>query len=105
MAGHRDWEDLDAFLQTDEFAIVATVHAQEGASFSVTGIFDEPYLDADLGEYALDTTQPRFLCKMRDVAMVLRGDTFVVDGSTFDVMSGPQRDGTGMAVLRLAPRG
>jgi hypothetical protein len=105
MASHPAWDDLDAFLQDDEFAIVATVILQGGASLSVTGIFDEPYLNADLGEYSNDTTEPRLTCKMSAVPGVTRGDTAIVDGVTYDVMSEPQRDGTGMAVLRLAPRG
>ena len=100
----RDWEDLTAFLQTDEFADTVVVTLQDGRTLSVVGIFDDPYLNAQLGEYELDTTRPRLTCRAGDVVEVGRGDTVTIDGETFDVMTSPQPDGTGMAVLDLARR-
>lgn len=100
-----DWDDLGAFLDVDDFAIEAVVTPQEGADFSVRGIFDDPYLNAQLGEYELDTTQPRLTCKESAVlGKVSRGDMVEIDGRAFDVLTEPQRDGTGMAVLMLAQR-
>lgn len=99
------WEDLDAFLNVDEFAVAATVHLQGGTTRTVRGIFDDPYLNAELGEYELDTNRPRFTCKEADVIGVLRGDTVVIAGKTYDVLSGSQPDGTGMAMLELAVQG
>lgn len=52
------WEDLDEFLDVDEFATPATVHRQDGAILSVVGIYDDPYLNAELGEYDMDTSRP-----------------------------------------------
>lgn len=96
------WEDLDAFLNVDEFAVTATVRLQGGATRAVRAIFDDPYLNAELGEYELDTNRPRLTCKEKDVLGVLRGDIVELDGKVYDVLSGPQADGTGMAMIEMA---
>lgn len=68
MAGSsKPWENLDIFLDTDDFAIRATLRLQDGRERVVRAIFDDPYLNAELGEYELDTTQPRLTCKWTDV--------------------------------------
>lgn len=100
------WENLDVFLQTDAaggFAISATVEFANGsASRTMTGIFDEPYLNAQLGEYEVDDAQPRFTCKEMDTVGIKRQDTLILgDGRRFFIMSYPQPDGTGMAMLKL----
>lgn len=97
-------EDLDVFLQEDEFAHACELRLAGGTVREVRGIFDEPFLDAELGEYDLNTSQPRLLGKAADFAGVIRGDTITIAGREFDIMSAPQIDGTGMATLRLAPK-
>lgn len=99
-------EDLDQFLSVREFATPATLIFGDGDNperREVVGIFDEPFLDAELGEYDLDTTQPRLLCKEADVRGLGRYDRVEIAGRVFDVMSLPQVDGTGMATVRLSP--
>lgn len=96
------WENLDIFLDTGDFAIRATLRLQDGGERVVVGIFDDPYLSAETGEYELDTTQPRLTCRWADVQDVTRGDTVEVDGRVYDVITGAQPDGTGMAMLALA---
>lgn len=96
------FDDLDAFLATDEFAVSATVHLQDGGTRVITGIFDDPYLNTELGEYEVDTSRPRFACKQADVINLSRGDTVEIDGETFDIITSAQPDGTGMALLELA---
>lgn len=96
------WEDLDAFLNVDEFAVLATVRLQGGTTRAVRGIFDDPYLNAQLGEYELDTVRPRLTCKESDLVGVLRGDEVEIDGKVYDVLSTPNPDGTGMAILEMA---
>lgn len=98
------WENLDAFLNPAEFAEPATLQLQGGVVRQVVGIFDEPFLDATLGEYRHDTTQPRFLGKEAALTGATRGDTLVIGARQFDVLSSPEVDGTGMATLRLAPK-
>ena len=96
------WEDLDTFLQVDEFATWATVRLQAGAERRIRGIFDDPYLNAELGEYELDSTRPRLTCRWDDVRDVTRGDVVEIDGTTYDVVTNAQPDGTGMGLLALA---
>lgn len=99
-----DWENLDEFLNEDEFAVPAELQLQSGQTRQITGIYDEPFLDAELGEYRMDQVQPRYLTRADLVADVSRGDVLVVLGRTMDIMQTPMADGTGMATLRLAPR-
>ena len=98
------WEQLDEFLDVDEFAVEAALGLQAGGTRMISGIFDDPYLDAELGEYALDTSRPRLTCKSSDVGDARRGDTVTIEGKIYDVLTGPQHDGTGMATLDLARR-
>ena len=93
------WDDLDAFLT--DFAVSVTLHTQ-GTDRTFLAIYDEPYLNAQIGEYEADTSRPRLTCKEADVSGVVRGDTVTIEGTTYDVLSSPQGDGTGMAMLDLA---
>ncbi|MFB9149532.1 head-tail joining protein [Roseovarius ramblicola] len=99
-----DWEDLTEFFDADEFAVEALIARQSGGTLTVLGIFDAPYLNAQIGEYEIDTDQPRLLCRATALPGVLRGDTVTIDGTAYDVMTGPQPDGTGLATLALARR-
>lgn len=95
------WENLDTFLDTDDFSIQAALRLQSGQTRRVRAIFDEPYLNAELGEYELDTNQPRLTCKWKDVQDVAQGDVVEVGGRPHDVVTNAQPDGTGMALLAL----
>lgn len=107
------WEDLDQFLDTDDFALFGTVTFQSGGAATFTGIFDDPYLNAELGEFDMDNMKPRFLCRETDVADIERGDTIlifqknaagaVVWSKAFDILTSGQPTGDGMALLELAP--
>jgi len=95
------FENLNAFFQTDEFATTAVVTSAEGVSRSVVGIFDDPYLDAQLGEYRLDTSSPRLQCSETVLAGINRGDGVVIDGVEYVALAAPKSDGTGLATLEL----
>jgi hypothetical protein len=102
------WEDLNDFLRADDFAISAVFTLPGGQVLpAVLGIFDDPYLNAQLGEYEVDTTSPRFTGKLSDLRLVVRKSlaAITIDGVTsqFDVLTDVQPDGTGMAVVRMAP--
>ncbi|WP_430415826.1 head-tail joining protein [Marinobacter adhaerens] len=97
-----DWENLDDFLDDEEFATEAQLFFQSGGSKPVTGIFDDPYLNAQIGEYEMDSSRPRFMGKLADLKDAKRGDTITIDGITYDVLTPAQSDGTGMASLDLA---
>lgn len=99
-----DWEDLDVFLDEDDFAIPVIILLGGGSELTVSGIYEDQYLDAQLGEYTMDSTRPRVWCKASAVQGVRRGDVCTVDGFVYDVLGDPQSDGTGMAMLDLAVR-
>ena len=44
------WENIDTFLDTDDFSIQAALRLQSGQTRQGRAIFDEPYLNAELGE-------------------------------------------------------
>lgn len=107
------WERLDDFLQLGDFAVTAMIRAGgSGVPRPVVGILDDPYQAARAGagsrerrsEYEIDSAKPTFRCKLVDVAAVRRGDTIEHGGETWDVLTGPQDDGTGLAMLELAKR-
>ena len=95
------WEDLEDFLSVDDFATVARFTTVSGER-AVTGIFDEPYFNAETGEYDLATGEPRFTCKESDVIGVRRNDACIVNGVPYSVDHDPYPDGTGMAVVKLS---
>lgn len=101
------WENLGVFFQQDTaggFATTAVItFCGTNETREVRGIFDDPYLNADLGEYEVDTSAPRFTCAEADVVGVRRGDYLTLDGVTYNIMTDPQSDGAGVAILRLEP--
>lgn len=97
------WDDVDQFIDPDDFGVPVTVRLQNGTVRTFPGIFDEPYLNTHIGEYEVDTRLPRVHCLEKYVLGVTRGDRCDVDGKKFDILAAPHADGTGFAVLELAP--
>lgn len=97
-----NWEDLDQFLDADDFAQTAIIRRDGNLVIEVLGIFDDPYFSPEIGEYTFEDRQPRLTVKEVSVILVRRGDTVDVDGKTFDLINDPEPDGTGMSVLTLA---
>lgn len=98
------WDDLDAFLDADDFAVAATLQPRDGGpARPLVGLFDGPYVKARLGGYQMDASAPTFTGKAADFVGIHRGDTVDIPGEgSFSVLTEPQGDGTGMAVLELA---
>lgn len=96
------WENLNEFFQLDDFAVTGTVTRKAGGTFTVVGHFDDPYLNATLGDFERDTVKPKFVCKFADVRTVVRGDKIAIDGVTYEILSAANPDGTGVAALELA---
>ena len=92
------WEDLDAFLDPDDFAVGVVFN---GRYFH--GIFDEPSYNAETGEYDINSSAPRLTCKASDTAGMKKFDFVTVDRVKYQLNADPHRDGTGMAVLDLVP--
>ncbi len=95
------WDDPDAFLKLDDFAVKATVTPQEGVSREITGIFDDPTQTFALGEYEREAELPNFTCRESDVADLSKRDLCVIDGTAWHLAKSPMKDGTGFAVLIL----
>lgn len=101
------WEDLDDFLRDDDFAVPAVISLQAGGQVQLSVIFDDPNVNAELGDaYTKDTAHPQATCRADLVGAVRRGDTITIQFHTgaqvFDILTAPQPDGTGMAALELA---
>lgn len=98
------WENLNVFFQTDTvggFADVATFELADGSVRQITGIFDDPYLNAQTGEYEVDDAQPRFTCAETDAQGIGRKDVMILDGKRYNVMGYPKSDGVGVAIIPL----
>jgi hypothetical protein len=98
------WENLDDFINTDDFAVVGTIQPHSGGpSYPVKGHFDDPYLDGFLGDAIdRDDVRPKFVCKFSDVSNVVRFDTITIGSTTYDILTAPQGEGVGLGVLMLA---
>lgn len=96
------WDNLDEFVDPDDFAIKAIIVQGGVTRPAINCIFDEPYLNAQIGEFEMDSAQPRITAKESDLVGVKAKATCTVAGKTYAVVSPPQADGNGMAVLLLA---
>lgn len=104
------WDDLDDFMDTDDFAVPAVVQFQAGGTRDVTGILEDPYLGARLNvDFVEDSGKPTFQLPLNRCTGIKRGDTLVVttlpkNGGTitYDIMTRPQPLGDGMAQLELS---
>ncbi len=72
----------------------------------VLGYFDNAFVNADIGEVVLDTTQPRFMCKASDLRFLGKPSEFrgmeVRIGETKYSLVQVQPEGTGLATVVLA---
>lgn len=96
------WDNLDDFLQLDDFAVPAVVQFQAGGARDIKGVFDDPSLTAKLGGYDRDDNQVTLTVTASDAAGIRRGDVVTVAGASYDVLTTPKADGTGMAGIVLA---
>jgi hypothetical protein len=100
------WEDLDDFLDPEDFGDQAIITLQAGGTIPLSVIFDEPGMTANLRDFDHDTAGPKATCRENKVAAVRRGDSITIQfragARTFDILKTPQPDGTGLAVLDLA---
>ncbi|WP_296652874.1 hypothetical protein [Paraburkholderia sp.] len=104
MPAQPSWDDLNAFLNPDEFASLGTFTLADGTVLEdIAGVFEEPGESAALGTFEQDTTRPTFTCKWSDVSRVRRGDALVVEGGNYEAHKTPRRTGDGFAVVILEP--
>ncbi len=96
------WEDLDEFLDEDEFAVPAifTPLTEASEPFQVVGIFDDAYANPRLGEYEMDTRKPRFICKEVDASNIQRSMRCVIAGENY-LVSTVESEGAGLVHVML----
>jgi len=99
----RNWENIADFLDPQEFGDLATF-TRKGVVIArdVPGIFDDPTLSAESGEYIANVSQPRFTAELARVAHLKKNDECTIAGDAFMLDHDPQSDGTGMAILSLS---
>lgn len=100
---HPAWENPAEFLDPEEFGTVAVRTRSGHAPLEVLGIFDDPSLVAEAGDFAMDDLSPRFLVTDEVAAGIRHHDTLEIDGRSWVVVANPQRDGTGLSSVPLAP--
>ncbi|MGA0081655.1 MAG: head-tail joining protein [Sedimenticolaceae bacterium] len=84
-----------------DFGEAVTYTVQGGSAATITGIFDNQYVEVDAGgEVGFAVQQPRLTVRTADVPNCTEGDTFVVGGVTY-LSRIVQDDGTGITLVAL----
>ena len=97
-------DPLSVFIKEfaeDEEVVFAFMTGDDETTVSVQAIFDNGFVDTNIGETVLDTTAPRLTCIASEVASVSREATCTVRGKTYSVTQ-IQPDGTGFSIVHLA---
>jgi hypothetical protein len=74
-------EDLDVFLQVDDFADAAIYTPVGGTPKPIVVDFHAPYYEP-LGNL-VESSAPWLSCKASDVPNLAQGDSFIIDGVTY----------------------
>jgi hypothetical protein len=86
-------EDLQTFVNVDEFAVAAVYTPVTGAAVSCNVILDHDVLiQADGYEAGVATLGTTITALVSDVGTVSKGDTFLVDGTTYTVVRPESND-------------
>ncbi|MDE1170921.1 MAG: hypothetical protein PW734_06910 [Verrucomicrobium sp.] len=92
-------ENLDVFFSSlDSVEATFTV---DGESRVVRGFFDESFFDQSIGEIVPASVQPRFSCKLSDVADIKSETPVTLNGKPYSVVQ-VWPDGAGTATVHLA---
>lgn len=97
-------DPLSVFIRDfaeDEEIVFEFMSGDDEMTVTVRAIFDNSFVDANIGETVLDTTAPRLTCVASEVASVPREALCIVRGKTYSVTQ-IQPDGTGFAIVQLA---
>ena len=97
MPGQFLTDDLDGFLQTDDFASAATF---DGSTINV--ILDREFLAQTVnGEVGIESTRPIVHCKASDVESATHGDRIKIGTQRYRI-DGIEPDNTGFTVMVLS---
>lgn len=102
MPKRPSWENLDEFFDLGDFGCEAVFTLTNDTERTVIGIFDDPEVNANTGEYEFETRRPRLTFKESESSLIERGCKVVIEDETYDVLTEPQADGTGVVVVDLA---
>ncbi|MBA7559895.1 hypothetical protein ES708_01513 [subsurface metagenome] len=91
----------DVFLDEDDFAVSAVWTDAEEEEYTISGIFDAPSQQVNPATGLVETTAPQFETAVASVSGIARGDTLVIDGTTYYVLN-HQPDGAGMTTIILS---
>lgn len=84
-----------------DFGVTASYTPAGGSASDITVIFDNEYLDVDIGgAVAFATQQPKVLCRDGQISGIAEGDQMVISGSTY-IVRVVMPDGTGMTEIML----
>lgn len=91
-------DDLDVFINSDEFAVVATYTPTSGSATTFSVLFDRDAL-SDMGMIA-----NRYTCeaKTSDVLSAVPGETMQIAGVTYKIKEPPHHTATGTSILELS---
>lgn len=91
--------DLATFLA--DFGVSATYTHAGGAGATISVLFDNAYIQANLGGVEVESLGPAATCKSSDVSNAVHGDTLTISGTTYNII-GIHPDGSGITVLILS---
>lgn len=102
-----DDDDIDVFLDTDDFAEDSTYterneHGMVQATATVPVLFDSPGSIVTIGRVSSYIEKPQIRLRTSAVPNASKNDAFTVGGIEYKVAQPPQPDGTGMSVIILA---
>jgi hypothetical protein len=91
--------DLAAFFSTDDFAVSATL--THGATVTTPEvIFDNAFELANLfGFSGFETSKPFAVGKYSDFSSAAKGDTLAIAGTTYYLISNPQKGADGLTCV------
>lgn len=93
-------DDDRSYLLAD-FGVTVSYTPSGGSAGNITCIFDNDVQEIDAGGAATFAVEvPRLMCRTSDISTAAEGDTAVVSGVTYSVLS-VFSDGQGMTELRL----
>jgi|WetSurMetagenome_2_1015567.scaffolds.fasta_scaffold450682_2 hypothetical protein len=93
-------EPADVFFSSLDVKSVI-FHLSEGGDIPVSAYFDDPFLDANLGQTEMDTTGPYITCKTSALSRIKEDNTVTVNNAGYRVLK-IHPDGTGMSRVYLA---
>lgn len=91
-------DDLDVFINSDEFAVMATYTPTSGPATTFSVLFDREAM-SDMGMIA-----NRYYCeaKTSDVLTAAPDETLQISGVTYKIKEPPQHTATGTTILELS---